>query len=240
MEYKAIYINQDDFEHSLFGKKGSQKKNHKYLMREWVNGKWKYYYTQAQINARKIGNKLARKKTLGDEIKDSAKQIKRSIDDPKNGIDPKKVKKSIDKGKKKVEKALNKFSKTKVAKKIMGKDTETTSLKTKGKNIVSNLFKEKTKSNPLSGFGIGLTNKSYAASFGQLAVSDLLKGKFKKAANEANIAVDYITSDSSSSRIKKNKVVDKLGLELRGANPEWYDGYVNLADVANANKKKKK
>lgn len=238
MEYRAIYTGQEDLEHGLFGRKGSQKKNHKYLMREWVNNKWKYYYTQAQIQAKNAGKKISdtfkpKKKSLGSQFKDTAKNIGKSLTDPKNGIDPKKVKKKIDK-------AINKLGKTTFAKKLMGKSTEKSSLATKGKNVVDNLFKEKRNENMLSGFGVGLTNRSYAKSFGKLAVKDLVKGKFKKAANEASAAIDYLTSDSNSLRIKKNKGVDKVALELRGEDPYYSDGYVSFDEMARLMSKKKK
>lgn len=214
MEYRAIYTDQEDLEHGLFGRKGSQKKNHKYLLREWVNGKWKYYYTQAQIQAKKLGSKLSGKNTKEERRfmtkEEKKKALKKDLKDLKRDF------KSI---KKQVNKAIDKLGKTTLVKKLMGKNTEKSSLATKGKNVVNNLFKEKEKSNPLNGFGVGLTNKSYAKSFAKLAVKDLFKGKFKKAKNEASIAADYITSDSNSVRIKKNKGVDKVGLELRGEDP---------------------
>lgn len=238
MQYRVIRTDQADLEHGLFGRKGSQKKDHKYLLREWVNGKWKYYYTQAQIQAKNVGKKISnaikpKNKSLGNQIKSVAKNIGKSLTDPKNGIDPKKVKN-------KISKAIDKLGKTTLVKKLMGKDTKKSSLVTKGKNLVNNLFKEKRNENMLSGFGVGLTNRSYAKSFGELAIKDLFNGKFKKAANEASVAVDYLTSDSNSSRVKKNKVVDKLGLEVRGADPYYSDGYVSFDEMARLMSKKKK
>ena len=49
MEYRAIYTDQEDLEHGLFGKKGSQKKDHKYLLREWYDG----YRSLADVAKRK-------------------------------------------------------------------------------------------------------------------------------------------------------------------------------------------
>lgn len=219
MEYRAIYTGQEDLEHGLFGRKGSQKKNHKYLLREWVNGKWKYYYTQAQIQAKKLGSKLTKKdnsqeiksleKTAATAKKQSNKageKLSKAVKDTADNA-KKSVSSILKGGKKKTESSLKKLSDT-ATNKLLGKSNEKSSLISKGKNLVHNVF---GKDSDFSTYFYG-SNASYANDFGKLAVKNLMQGNTKKAKQQLGVAVDYMVSDHNDSRIKKNKAVDTFGL----------------------------
>ena len=70
MEYRIICTDREDLEHGLFGRKGSQNKNHKYLARLWIKDRWRYAYTNAELKALQTfgkdfhGNKYSREREL--------------------------------------------------------------------------------------------------------------------------------------------------------------------------------
>ena len=228
MQYRVIRTDQADLEHGLFGRKGSQKKDHKYLLREWVNGKWKYYYTQAQIQAKKLGKQISKdaksvKKEISKTVKNGGKNIKKSIS------------KAIDNGKKKVDKVLKNLSKTstktlKNAKKQIDK----------GKKAVQNLIENgppgyytvsELKNGRFSMWG-GASNEAFAKAHKKAAGSDIATG-FKNAAKEIDKGFKKAGRDLADSRDYKygynrmdnpvNKVVDNLILDSKGYNPANYD-----------------
>ena len=228
MEYRVIYTDQEDLEHGLFGRKGSQKKNHKYLMREWVNDKWKYYYTQAQIQAKKLGKKISKEaksvqKDISKAVKNGGKEAKKSIS------------KAISNGKKKVDRALKNLNKTstkalKDAKKQIDKGKKTV------QNIIENgppgyYSVQELKNGNRSMWG-GASDEAFAKAHKKAAGSDIATG-FKNAAKEIGKGFKKAGQDLADSRYYKNgdkirtssvnKVIDNLVLDSKGYNPANYD-----------------
>ena len=127
MEYRIIYADREDLEHGLFGRKGSQNKNHKYLARLWIKDRWRYAYTNAELKALETfgkdfhGNKYSRERELElnkqrgeltDKLYDTeGKIIKSTFDKIKSKQKEKKVakvKKTISKGPEAVAKEVSK------------------------------------------------------------------------------------------------------------------------------------
>ena len=109
MEYRAIRTEQksDSIEHALFGggrQKGAQNKNHKYIARAWLEGKWRYAYTQAELKilqnwgknrgtlaGKQQENKLKREsqaaqKQVTQAEKDAKKVTEKAIKDTKKAV----------------------------------------------------------------------------------------------------------------------------------------------------------
>lgn len=95
MEYRVIRSEDRSdaaIEHALFGgrQKGAQNKNHKYIARAWLEGKWRYAYTQAELkilqNWGKNRGSLAGKQKenqLKREAKAAQKQVTKAEKDAK-------------------------------------------------------------------------------------------------------------------------------------------------------------
>ena len=88
MQYRIIRSGQSDdyFEHALFGgrQKGAQNKNHKYLARAWIQNKWRYAYTQAEVRALENWDKG---KDGGLADKQKVNQLKRESSEAKKVTD---------------------------------------------------------------------------------------------------------------------------------------------------------
>lgn len=44
----GVFVSQDELRHTWF-KKGEAAENHKYIRREWKNGRWRYYYDDGTV-----------------------------------------------------------------------------------------------------------------------------------------------------------------------------------------------
>lgn len=204
MEYRAIYTGQEDLEHGLFGRKGSQKKNHKYLMREWVNNKWKYYYTQAQIQAKKLGSKVTGKNNSKEikKLENAAASAKKSSEKAGKEFSKaakntgKSLSKAISNGEKKTKKILdnigNKSSK-KENKRYIAVGVESV----KGSGALKQLL------------GVGMENSAYAKAYGEAAAKDVKNLNFGSAITNAKKAVSFI-SDNRTALDRYNATTDLL------------------------------
>lgn len=222
----------DYIEHGLFGR---EKKNHKYLLREWANGKWKYYYTQAQIAARKLGSKVTKKdnskeiKQLQKTANDARKQSTKAGSDLKKSIIN-----SVSNGKKKVGKLLQNIGKT-----------STKALKNAQKQIKSGqkavqkflsdppgYYTSYTQKNGVLGMHGGASNEAFATAHRKAAVTDVANGfrnageaivkGFKNAGNDITKSREY-ANDTAYAHDPLNRAVNNLILDNKGHNPANYD-----------------
>ena len=135
MEYRVIYKGEEDLEHGLFGRKGSQNKDHKYLARVWIKDRWRYAYTNAELKALQTfgkdfhGNKYSRERELElnkqrgeltDKLYDTEGKIIKSVSDAydKRQKEKKteKLKKTISKGPEAIAKEVSKTANKTIAK----------------------------------------------------------------------------------------------------------------------------
>ena len=88
--YAVVREGEDDHLEHLFGfgsKKGSQKKNHKYIARVQVGKGWKYFYTAAELAAYKAGGAA---KAVGNTAKGAAGAVGNAVGiDKKRDLDKK-------------------------------------------------------------------------------------------------------------------------------------------------------
>lgn len=74
MDYLKHSFESPVVEHWGFGK-GSQKADHKYIDRKWVNGKWQYIYNTAQKGAKAVGGAAS---SVGNKISSGVREISKS------------------------------------------------------------------------------------------------------------------------------------------------------------------